>query len=285
MTFLVFLVIYAFICLLGNLHAAKREREGKHPGLFFDFWRHTAWNVHAVPLLLLALSALLTWGMVVSGWDRDIQIFFQKTNPLGQTVPWIVLMGGSFWHMALALAVYFRGVWRKNLAQMGAGLAGAEGAAAIGARGHQAAAGPPAGHQALLVTLLVNTTEKMLSGRRGPASFLDDAPRHHAPFVKTRNPADFSFDFWNHGHANGRFFWPSGHTAAIFAFVAALRTYYPEKRWIPWVGYPFCLFTALSMVDGDFHWASDVVAGAILGEVLGRFVGRGFKKRYRRIIA
>jgi len=34
------------------------------------------------------------------------------------------------------------------------------------------------------------------------------------------------------------------------------------------------------MVDGDFHWASDVIAGALLGEVSGRIVGRGFRRRY-----
>lgn len=247
-------------CVLGERHARRREERGEHPGLFFGFWKHAAGNFGTGPLLLLALAAALTWGMVVSGWDVSVQKFLQARNPLGEAIPWIFLLGGNFWHMILAAAVFYRGKWLGNLDRMGAGLAGI---------------------QALLVNALFNTSQKFLTGRRGPDNLLDLSAPSHAPFPKTRNPADFQFDFWNRGHSDGRFFWPSGHTSAIFAFVAALRTYYPEKRWIPWVGYPFALLTALAMVDGDFHWASDVLAGGILGEVVGRFVGRGFRRRYR----
>ncbi len=257
---MLFILGLVLVSVLGERYARSRENGGKYPGFFFDFWKHAAGNMRLVPLLLLALSAALTWGLVASGWDRGVQIFFQRTNPLGGTIPWIVLAGGSFWHMILAVLIYFRGKWKDDFAQMGAGLAGI---------------------QALLINTLVNTTQKFLTGRRGPENLVDEVFAPHAHFPKTRNPGDFSFDFWNRGHQDGRFFWPSGHTSAIFAFVAALRTFYPEKRWIPWVGYPFALFTALSMVDGDFHWASDVIAGAIFGEIVGRFAGKGFRRRYR----
>jgi membrane-associated phospholipid phosphatase len=255
-----FLLGFALITVLGAWHARLRDQRGKHPGFFFHFWKHTAGNLRTGPLLILALAAAITWGMVASGWDSSIQIFFQMMNPLGSTVPWVVLLGGNFWHMALAVVIYFRGKWKADIIQMGAGLAGA---------------------QALLVNAIINTGEKILSGRRGPDNLLDNLSQRQVPFQHTKNPADFSLDFWNHTHQDGRFMWPSGHTSAIFAFVSAFRTYYPEKRWIPWVGYPFALFTAVAMVDGDFHWASDVVAGALLGEVLGRIVGRGFRRRYR----
>ncbi|MBM3296053.1 MAG: phosphatase PAP2 family protein [Candidatus Aminicenantes bacterium] len=260
MEMMILLLLLALVALLGERYARAREREGKSPGFFYSFWKHAAGNLRPVPLALLALSALLTWGLVASGWDRDLQVFFQRENPLGRTVPWVFLSAGTIWHMLLAVAITLRGRWRGSVSLMGGGLAGI---------------------QALLLNLLVNTTEKFLTGRRGPENLLDETFTSRAPFPKTKNPADFSFDFWNRGHGDGRFFWPSGHTSAIFAFVACLRTYYPEKRWIAWVGYPFALFTALAMVDGDFHWVSDVVAGAILGEILGGIVGRGFRRRFK----
>jgi membrane-associated phospholipid phosphatase len=260
MLMMLVLLAYALVSALGSWHARYREQRGKHPGFYFDFWKHTAGNLQTGPVLLFALAAATTWGMVALGWDQSIQIFFQTENPLGRCVPWIVLIGGSFWHMALAVFIYFHGKWKADFRQMGAGLAGI---------------------QALLINTLLNTGQKILSGRQGPDYLLDNLGKRPVPFKVTKDPANFSFDFWNHTHGDGRFMWPSGHTTAIFAFVSALRTYYPEKRWIPWVGYPFALFTGLAMVDGDFHWASDVVAGALLGEVTGRIVGRGFRRRYR----
>ena len=250
---------YALICVLGAWQARLREQHGKHPGIFFHYWKHTAGNFRVGPFLLLALAAALTWGMVALGWDRSIQIFFQTENPLGSSLPWVMLIGGNFWHMVLAVIIYFHGKWKADLREMGAGLGGI---------------------QVLLVTALLNTGLKILSGRQGPDDLLGSLSRRHAPFQHTKDPANFSFDFWNHTYRDGRFMWPSGHTTAIFAFVSTLRTYYPEKRWIPWVGYPFAMLTALAMVDGDFHWASDVIAGALLGEVSGRIVGRGFRRRY-----
>lgn len=258
---LIFLLGYAFLCFLAGLIAGYRKRRGigRQPGLFFDFWKHAARAWGPVPLLFLGLAAAVTWGLAASGWDVSIQKFFQTLNPLGRTVPWIVLIYGNIWHLVLAAGFYFYAKRRSDFGQMAAWLAGI---------------------QAVLVNTLQNTALKMLSGRRGPGDFLADSVRHAGHFMKSRNPLDFAFDFWNHGHTDGRFFWPSGHTSSIFAFVSALRAFYPEKRWIPWVGYPFALFTALSMVDGDFHWASDVIAGAVTGEVVGRIVGNGFKSRY-----
>lgn len=46
-----------------------------------------------------------------------------------------------------------------------------------------------------------------------------------------------------------------------------------ERRWIPWVGYPVVILTGLAMVDGDFHWLSDVVAGAFFGHAMAWSIG------------
>jgi membrane-associated phospholipid phosphatase len=65
------------------------------------------------------------------------------------------------------------------------------------------------------------------------------------------------------------------------AFVSALVAYYPEKRWLPWVGYPAVLVTGAAMIEGHFHWPTDVFAGAFIGHAVGWTTGQVFRRRYR----
>ena len=73
--------------------------------------------------------------------------------------------------------------------------------------------------------------------------------------------------------------WPSGHTVATTAVAAALTGYYPDEPWIPLVGYPVALAVGFGLVDGDHHWASDVLAGALIGHAIGYTTGRAFRRR------
>jgi len=75
--------------------------------------------------------------------------------------------------------------------------------------------------------------------------------------------------------------WPSGHTVGMTSVAAALTGYYPDEPWIPFVGYPLALAVGFGLVDGDRHWASDVLAGALLGHAIGYTTGRAFRRRLR----
>jgi len=99
------------------------------------------------------------------------------------------------------------------------------------------------------------------------------------PFVKTDDPSDFAFDFWNSPLSDGRFFWPSGHTASAFSLVSALVAYYPDEDWLAWLGYPLAALMGYVMMEGDYHWLSDVVAGACIGHVIGWTAGRRARGR------
>jgi undecaprenyl-diphosphatase len=59
---------------------------------------------------------------------------------------------------------------------------------------------------------------------------------------------------------------PSGHTLHAVAFTLVLLAHYPL---LAWVLVPFSLLVALSRVVLGLHYPSDVLAGALLGTLLG----------------
>jgi membrane-associated phospholipid phosphatase len=73
---------------------------------------------------------------------------------------------------------------------------------------------------------------------------------------------------------------PSGHTTVAFALAAGLDQE-TEAGWVPWVAYPAAALVGWSRVRDNRHWTSDVVAGAVLGTVVGRHVVK-FEQRLTR---
>jgi membrane-associated phospholipid phosphatase len=55
---------------------------------------------------------------------------------------------------------------------------------------------------------------------------------------------------------------PSGHSAAAFAFAGVLAWFYPRLGWLWWTLAAGC---AASRYVEMFHWPSDCVAGGVLG--------------------
>jgi membrane-associated phospholipid phosphatase len=110
------------------------------------------------------------------------------------------------------------------------------------------------------------TGSKILFGRERPVySVPGNAHQFNGPFQ------DFSTD--------GSFV--SRHTSVAFTLATILsRGYGKEKKWVPLVSYSLASMVALSRSCQQEHWASDVLGGAILGYVTGRFV---FDLNYNRI--
>jgi membrane-associated phospholipid phosphatase len=130
--------------------------------------------------------------------------------------------------------------------------------------------------QALAVTGATTGILKWATGRPYPTHGGDpDDPRRldHPEYARELSFQPFTLD--------RGFAWPSGHTSSPIAVAAALTAYYPEAWWVPAIGYPVSLAIGLGMVVGDRHWASDVVAGALIGHAIGYTVGRSFRRRYR----
>lgn len=71
---------------------------------------------------------------------------------------------------------------------------------------------------------------------------------------------------------------PSGHTSGAFALASVAEIYYG-----PWVGVPsFALASLVGVVrlDSNKHFASDVMAGAILGTLMGLGTAKFHKKEF-----
>jgi membrane-associated phospholipid phosphatase len=127
--------------------------------------------------------------------------------------------------------------------------------------------------QALGVTLVATGVLKVATGRAYPLNGADpSAPDRldHPEYAHLFHPFQ---RFWPLAA------WPSGHTSATISIAAALTAYYPDQLWIPFAGYPLALAIGYGMMVGDRHWASDVVAGALLGHAIGYSVGRSFRLR------
>ena len=52
------------------------------------------------------------------------------------------------------------------------------------------------------------------------------------------------------------------------------ETYGYDNPWVPWVAYTFATGTALSRVDDNRHWFSDVFFGSAVGYFVGTTITR-----------
>lgn len=193
-----------------------------------------------------AASAVMAFG----GADQAIRVGFQK----GLVAP--AYADGAYYAGYLVPALTAPSLWLVGLAVHDRTTTGA-GAAAL---------------QALGLTLVTTGALKIAIGRVYPLNGGDpSAPDRldHPSFAHTFEPF------------HGLLAWPSGHTSSTISIAAALTAYYPESIAVPLVGYPLALAIGIGMIDGDRHWASDVVGGALIGHAIGYSVGRDFRARVR----
>jgi membrane-associated phospholipid phosphatase len=90
-------------------------------------------------------------------------------------------------------------------------------------------------------------------------------------FGRTRPyAARTSFDFHPFSGASS---FPSGHTAVAFALATAVANQ-THDGWSDYVLYGAASLTALSRINDNKHWASDVLVGALVGHLSARWVSR-----------
>jgi membrane-associated phospholipid phosphatase len=124
--------------------------------------------------------------------------------------------------------------------------------------------------QSLMLTLAIQTPLKMITGRASPGivNELD-----HTRSQQTDNFSG-SFDWSNANFIRG---WPSGHTANAFAAAATIAELYKDNLWLKIGVYSYATLIGVG-VTLDVHWASEAVAGALIGYAVGKTVGKSFNK-------
>ncbi len=71
---------------------------------------------------------------------------------------------------------------------------------------------------------------------------------------------------------------PSSHSSGAFTAASVISEMYDNKWYIVGLTYLAAGVVALERIDTNSHWASDVLFGAALGEIIGRAVAKKRKK-------
>jgi len=112
------------------------------------------------------------------------------------------------------------------------------------------------------------TIFKTLSGRNRPANFDPNSPlneaRFHGPFYKSPNNNNSAF--------------PSGHTTLAFAAATVYAREYKDIPLVPFLSYGIATLIGLSRITENRHWATDVVAGGLLGFACGTQVVNNYHR-------
>lgn len=65
---------------------------------------------------------------------------------------------------------------------------------------------------------------------------------------------------------------PSGHATNAFAIASAIATRYDDSRFVPAIAYGLAGSVAVARVHDRVHFASDVLAGAMIGRAIGKSI-------------
>jgi membrane-associated phospholipid phosphatase len=123
---------------------------------------------------------------------------------------------------------------------------------------------------AILIAWALKEELKWVFGRTWPETWL-----------KPANPSYFGdgtygFFPFHGGQAYASF--PSGHTTAITTLAGSIWVLWPKLRWL---GIVLSLCVAVGLIGADYHWLSDVIAGAILGVTTGVVAAKIGRQRHR----
>ena len=106
---------------------------------------------------------------------------------------------------------------------------------------------------AVIFTELVKNMLKFIFGRTWPETWVDDNPS----FIRD---GVYGFHFMHGGSAYQSF--PSGHMAATCTVISVLWIRYPRFRWLYLIA---GLLISAGLVGANYHFLSDVIAGAFVG--------------------
>jgi membrane-associated phospholipid phosphatase len=114
------------------------------------------------------------------------------------------------------------------------------------------------GLSASIITALITSGIKGIVGRARPNTGY--GPGHFNP-----GQGDYSF--------------PSGHATGAFAFASVIAAHY-DNVWVDTTAYTIASLVGVARIQLNAHWTSDVVAGALIGGLVGHHLVE-FNRRLR----
>ena len=128
--------------------------------------------------------------------------------------------------------------------------------------------------QSLVLSQITQVSLKMLTGRSVPGiiSGVFFEPNH----TRDDRENDFSdeFNWFTFNFYDG---WPSGHVVSAFSAAAVISEIYDDKPVLKIGVYSYAVLMGIG-VAVNAHWASESVAGALMGYAIGKSVGRSFNR-------
>jgi hypothetical protein len=254
---IIFILLFCILCIHTFGQEQNKETENGILPLSMVF-HNIGWNVlhtitHNYGLNFIG-AGLGTWVFIESGLDW-------KWNRLAYNNEWMPKIGGNANYIGYAVPVitpivlYLTGISVKNEKLQIAGLALT---------------------QSLMLTMLIQTPLKIVTGRTWPG--ITDG--WDSPLSKRSERLDnYSGEFnWFDMDAIGG--WPSGHTANAFAAAATISQIYHDNILLKIAVYSYASLIGLGMSVYD-HWASDIIAGALIGFAVGTTVGKSYRSLIR----
>jgi membrane-associated phospholipid phosphatase len=126
--------------------------------------------------------------------------------------------------------------------------------------------------QSLALTMAIQTPLKIITGRTWPG-IVDGWDSSLSKRSDRTDDYSGEFNWFNLDAIGG---WPSGHTANAFTAAATIAQIYHDNLALKIAVYTYASLLGLGMSMYD-HWASDVVAGALIGYAVGATVGKSFR--------
>jgi membrane-associated phospholipid phosphatase len=206
------------------------------------------WDTIALPLSVVRwdktdwLQASTIAGITVGfyHYDQKIQAWAQhKRNDISNHAAQFAEPFGGDFSLAPAGVLYLYGFLLKNTQAKKAALLAIE---------------------SVVVSGLFTASIKEISHRHRPTSG-DPYNRWDGPRFSSENQS-----------------FPSGHATAVFSTATIISSEYREKPLIVILSYGLATATALSRINDNKHWASDV----IVGSVIGHFTAQALIRRHSR---
>jgi len=239
-----------FFLLLFHLYGESAEIEkSDSPHIFHNFgWNllnSFAYNYGAN----FAVAGLGTWGMIETGldwrWRNTVYDNEWLSTYIGGPVMTIGVIVPAF--SPLIFLVSGRMLKNERLVIAATALA-----------------------QTVLLTLTIQSPIKMITDRGDPALVNNMFYKR----IKGEDDLSRNFEWFSMDFING---WPSGHTANAFSAAATIAEIYHDKFWVKAAAYTYAAFIGFGTTT-HAHWASDAIAGALMGYAIGKTVGRSYRK-------